>query len=840
MLDFTTPAFAMAGLLAAAGPVLVHLLNRRRFRVVAWGPMEFLREALQRQRRTLELRDLVLLTLRILVVMALGFGLARPFLRGSGGLGTAAVIALGALLILAAGGGAAAVVLRGLATRLAAGAVCGMSLLGVVSLWGWSATASNPSSPGATSTGGAVHAILLLDNSRSLGVASAAGTGLDRARSQAQRFIEQLPADSRITIIPLAGSEEPFPRDPFAGKDAARRALEQVRLIDAAASVTSGLEQAEQAGRQTPELPTKRIVLWSDLQANGWAEIDWAAWTNRLPDLQIAPVVEPLATNLAVERVTLEDGFAGTESPSRFLVRVAASETLSAPATVDVLLSLDDVPVGNQLLELAPGQSREVEFVHQFEIAGEPGRPHWVVATATLQPADPQADQLAADNRLSVTVPVVDAVPVVYGSGSEDVARNRIGETHALRHLLAPQSSGVDSERRTIRVQHLAVDQVTHTVLETARLVVVAGLEAPGELTTLLREYVEQGGPLVILAGGEFDPAKWQAEAWHDGRGILPAPLGSEPVGSLPESTAELHPFFANFQTMQNDLFLVEGEDAQTLGGLFDTLPFFRAVQVDVAGADSVATAAADSGKTEPKWWLWRSTSRQATRGEAAATENEPPRVLASFSRVDLPWVVERRIGLGRVVFFSSGVSSDWNLLRTSGAMYVFHRLMSRLMADTLPERNFSPTDRIVFPWPAGAAERLQLVRPSGAAEPAPLEALEADVTGVRILQPLTAGVYQLHATAADPTPASGSPSVTFCVQAPVSESDLTFLSPDELRSQLAGSDVRVLAVDELPRVEGGSRRGQSLWKTLLAGMLGLLLVEMAVLAWPVWRKGAA
>ena len=33
--------FALAGLIAAAGPVLIHLLNRRRFRVLNWAAMDF-------------------------------------------------------------------------------------------------------------------------------------------------------------------------------------------------------------------------------------------------------------------------------------------------------------------------------------------------------------------------------------------------------------------------------------------------------------------------------------------------------------------------------------------------------------------------------------------------------------------------------------------------------------------------------------------------------------------------------------------------------------------------------------------------------------------------------
>ena len=50
-------------------------------------------------------------------------------------------------------------------------------------------------------------------------------------------------------------------------------------------------------------------------------------------------------------------------------------------------------------------------------------------------------------------------------------------------------------------------------------------------MVPLLREYVEQGGQLVIAAGGEFDPVAWQKRGLARGRGILPAPLEPDFVG---------------------------------------------------------------------------------------------------------------------------------------------------------------------------------------------------------------------------------------------------------------------------------------------------------------------
>ena len=61
MFKFFAGSFAIAGLIAASGPIIIHLLNRRRFRVVDWAAMDFLRQAMQRSRRAVQLRELLVL-----------------------------------------------------------------------------------------------------------------------------------------------------------------------------------------------------------------------------------------------------------------------------------------------------------------------------------------------------------------------------------------------------------------------------------------------------------------------------------------------------------------------------------------------------------------------------------------------------------------------------------------------------------------------------------------------------------------------------------------------------------------------------------------------------------
>ena len=62
-------------------PIIIHLLNRRRFRVRPWAAMQFLLESLRRNRRRLRIEELILLALRCLVLLALALAVARLFSR---------------------------------------------------------------------------------------------------------------------------------------------------------------------------------------------------------------------------------------------------------------------------------------------------------------------------------------------------------------------------------------------------------------------------------------------------------------------------------------------------------------------------------------------------------------------------------------------------------------------------------------------------------------------------------------------------------------------------------------------------------------------------------------
>jgi hypothetical protein len=75
---FVTPAFFVAGILCAAIPIIIHILNRRRYKTVQWAAMEFLLRAMKKNRRRLKFEQWILLATRCLLVFLVATALARP------------------------------------------------------------------------------------------------------------------------------------------------------------------------------------------------------------------------------------------------------------------------------------------------------------------------------------------------------------------------------------------------------------------------------------------------------------------------------------------------------------------------------------------------------------------------------------------------------------------------------------------------------------------------------------------------------------------------------------------------------------------------------------------
>src|SRR5512136_1813631 len=81
-MTFLNP-LVLFGLAAAAIPILIHLLNLRKLKVVEFSSLRFLKELQKTRMRRLKLRQWLVLLFRTLLIVFLVLAFSRPALRGS-------------------------------------------------------------------------------------------------------------------------------------------------------------------------------------------------------------------------------------------------------------------------------------------------------------------------------------------------------------------------------------------------------------------------------------------------------------------------------------------------------------------------------------------------------------------------------------------------------------------------------------------------------------------------------------------------------------------------------------------------------------------------------------
>jgi hypothetical protein len=253
-----------AGLVSV--PILIHLFFRRRHRVVRWAAMHFLLAALKKQRRRIQVENLLLLILRCAVIALLGLALARPAI---------------------------------------------------------SSAALNPFG------GIARSVVLVVDTSASMGAQHTGRNALDRARERAGKFLGQLPADAQVTLLvtrddlaggtPRALIEKAKPGDVRARLSTLSLAYGPNRLDEVFRLTARNLDRM--SGR-------KLVVFVTDLQRRDWIEnevrrdglyralaaLQGAEEEVERPPVTVLDVGQGDPPNVVVSEFTIRDGreaFAG-------------------------------------------------------------------------------------------------------------------------------------------------------------------------------------------------------------------------------------------------------------------------------------------------------------------------------------------------------------------------------------------------------------------------------------------------------------------------------------------------------------------------------------------------
>jgi hypothetical protein len=264
--------------------------------------------------------------------------------------------------------------------------------------------------------------------------------------------------------------------------------------------------------------------------------------------------------------------------------------------------------------------------------------------------------------------------------------------------------------------------------------------------------------------------------------------------------------------------------------------------------------------EVRPTWLTWAAAAENALgiadeelpvdpalrqRRLETLVQAKAPRVLARYELEGRPaFLVSREIGRGEVVFCSTGILSSWNTLPKTNTVLIFDRILRGLTQSTLPRRNLPATERVVLPLPAQEQNLLATLTRPGIAGDEPLDVgyIGPDVRGVTVTGLYQRGIYRVAgyrpALSPDSALENDKPAweVPLVVSGDSEESDLSPLTRTDFEEVASTADLRWIGPSEEISLAGTAIYGQNGWWWLILSVLLILMIEMAVLAWPAFR----
>lgn len=706
----------LGGLAAAAIPLIIHLLNRRRFRVVHWGAMRFLDDILRTNRKRIRLEQLILLLVRMGIPALLAMCMARP-------------------------------VLTGMQTLLRR-------------------------APGSRA--------LLLDNSFSMEAGDPLRSNYSIAREEAARVLRSLPRGSEAAVVGMAGSlgglESP-------GYDLAgmARSVEEAPGGFGLARVAASMQTAGGLFASRMHEADREIVIFSDFQRASWGA-PLASERRRAADELAAQPVPPRLVlfrvgretrdNVAVDSLELSRSLVGIGQP--VMVRATLRNHGTRPyADLRVHFRADGVEREASQITLGAGESGQLLFTHKFDQAGS----HVLEVAA-------DADALKADNIARASVPVLDRLPVLLVSGDRNPEPLR-AETAFLEIALQPMVRHNARLSDLISSRTVGEDEFRPELLQDVKVVVLANVRRlPDDRVAALRSFVRDGGGLLIFPGERAETAWYNAQAAAD-LPLVPGKLSALAGSADPDAAAVsvvaqhyAHPALRLFNDPRHG----------SLGGA-QIRAWYRieAQEGPGAGGDRTIAARLDSGD---------------------------------------PFLVESRLGEGRIVLCAAPCDADWsNLPLRPFYLPLMQELVAHLASQVYPPRNVEVGGRLsAFVPAAEAGGRAVFTDPEGGAHEAPVVS-RGNRGVVEFAGTDRPGLYTMKSPAGS--------SVHFVVRTPRAESDLA--AEDDAALKTMAQDLKATVVrswDEYREMDRERRFGREIWRFLLWWVLILMFTEPILARW--------
>ncbi|MCL2701140.1 MAG: BatA domain-containing protein [Phycisphaerae bacterium] len=872
------------GLSAIAIPVLIHLMNRRRAKVVEWGAMRFLLASAASRNRRIMLEEILLMILRCLAVAVLVLAVARPYLPSRSNIGWAVVIGGVVLGVVAL---AVAAVLRGkglvrlVRLALLVVAVCLLCGSAYVSLYEqqvqqklWSVK------------GDGKDVAIVLDASASMTLARDGVTNFQRAVEEARAVVASCKHGDRVALI-LAGPSPRLVVPPVYELPKVLHELGEVGPIGGSLGVLEALDLAT-AVLDQGDNPQKKVVLITDTQDIGWRVNDEARWKalasamlsgSRVerPEVVVRTLALPESLrNLAVADLKFSRAIIGTDRPVRIEATIANTGTETV-GPADVELTMDGARVGVRSVgEISPGASETVSFEHQFTRAGL----HTAVAklsNVTLtQRVVQESFRTASQPGLAVAAED-DRDMTIEGSASDSAATNGSGGGDDLA-----------ADDSAVRVVH---------VIQTLPVLLVDGRPAAGSLeaasaflytalsprATWPPRVAGIDQPIVPVDGARLvtPPAEAASDEAAGGPLIQPTVIAAADIArvkdfsayrlvilaNVPRLDAASAESLARFVTRGGGLLIAPGDQANPA--------FYAGWQAPIGGPVAPATLVERDVPKTPVHLALNSFTHPALKLVADADMSDAGSVLvrsywnlradakdsavrvAGLLENGLPLLVERKVGKGFVLMTAFSLDArDSNFCQANSFVTLAHEVAHYLASPVAPVLNFPPGGEVALPLSLQGTDALPeqgrtlpVTTPSGRHGEAAVVTLDGTPHAIfRSLEEpglyrvdLPAVVYESsYASPEERAERAATSTLPFTVFNDVAESSLTTLSSANLSR--VGEFLPLFHVqsgDELTSRVAGGIPGQELWRYLAVAALAALVAEIALTRWIAIQRRA-
>jgi hypothetical protein len=673
--------FMLVGMVGLVIPVIIHLLNRRRFEVVDWGAMRFLIMS-ETTRRRVFIEELLLMLLRMGLIALLVLAMCAPFVSGT--------------------------VFR---------------KFGII---------ENR------------DIVIVFDGSTAMSFVDDDGkTAHEHAIEWTKKFLDRLEPGDTVAIVQAREQAVTFV-EPTSDLSQVRKELDKVSAPAGSADWPTAVETAHKLLVKTSHRPRRDIVLLSAGRKTGWSDqatMDrWKLLAPQLaagketPRLWVVPFAKDApdpAPNWSLTQVTAGkvgtdlfvqfgcslriegqngDGAQQFAAPHRLRYEIDLPPGTERPKVDIDRLGRDieppktdaykngRLPLTFPVLTVA-GPGKDDDKIRERNEKSLPGPGSHLISVEVVAD-DPETgenskarrDRFPGDNRRYFAI-MVPLVPVLLVDGLPPLPDDYQGADFLQAALQPGRSLAVSSgsdKSKDPRVEMLKKRLVRAKVeplseLEAAlqrdigpepntkpRVLVLCDVPSLTEKQqSAIEEFVRKGGGVLVTVGPRASQSFYNKELYRDGSGWLPAALQkatgdeNEPLPSKdnqPDRAA--HPVPATFNhTALNDF-------AKTALGGIDRARF-------------------------PRWWVLTqpSAGTGTVVAELLARDPKPERS---------PWLVEKKLGEGRVLQCCVPLDSSWgtNFHTREVTEYALlaNNLISYLSGPRLTDYSLAPGQPIVYP----------------------------------------------------------------------------------------------------------------------------------------------